>query len=664
LDDTAQNAMAKKGRQVTEKSKGVAEGAGASAAQQSTPPPASQPGDQPVPTPAPAAPRAVSVPGLSETLQDVRHELRLFSYASKFDWVNKRLIVLRNAIIAFSVIAGVAAAAIIGYREAYRQTLNISPFDVPERLAERGITGRVAAKALFDELVKRRKTVTTLDAGDLKEAWTEHRSDVALPESHFTLQSVFRFLRHLTGNEVLIDGEVLLDGDDATIKVRVAGHPPHTVRGNINEWDALLGKSANYVYEITQPAVLASYLGLTAKTPEDLAALSRYVVSMMNSNPRLSRGVMAVAYDAYGGALMRQDQLIEALAAFNQAMYYDPQFGLAVMNAAEVNFRLDKSREATKLYERASHMQISETAKREALRRRVSAALNNGDCAAGEAALRQAKAVSHYDEQWERWMEARFLVACAYEEEKAVEIARGITTLHPDSANAWVYLSAVLLERPGQQYLPDVVQASRQAINKSTEPKGILNYFAHLNLIDALARLGQTEQAMRIYEDAKDIVKVDRPDLRSTLASILYAKGEFGAAEIILLRLMTPPSSMGAGDYRLLGQTLDKLGKHEEGLVTFRAGQKIFPANCSLYDEAGKSLLKQQRMKEALLEFARGTAALEKCGLPYISAARALIGAQRTPEARIKLQTLIRIAPTSDGAREAGEILAGLAKSH
>ena len=34
--------------------------------------------------------------------------------------------------------------------------------DGTEKLAERGITGQVVAKALFDELIKRRKTVTTL----------------------------------------------------------------------------------------------------------------------------------------------------------------------------------------------------------------------------------------------------------------------------------------------------------------------------------------------------------------------------------------------------------------------------------------------------------------------------------------------------------------------
>ena len=73
------------------------------------------------------------------------------------------------------------------YREAYRQTLTIAAFDVPEKLGEPGITGQVIAKAVFDELIKRRDLVTTLDKGELKGAWAENRSYVAIREAKFTL---------------------------------------------------------------------------------------------------------------------------------------------------------------------------------------------------------------------------------------------------------------------------------------------------------------------------------------------------------------------------------------------------------------------------------------------------------------------------------------------
>ena len=100
----------------------------------------------------PASP-IVRVEGLAETLHEVRHELNLLSTAHRYNWINQRLILLRNFIIAMSVSIGVIVVVVLCYREATRQTLSISAFDVPEKLSERGITGQVVAKALFDELI-------------------------------------------------------------------------------------------------------------------------------------------------------------------------------------------------------------------------------------------------------------------------------------------------------------------------------------------------------------------------------------------------------------------------------------------------------------------------------------------------------------------------------
>ncbi len=146
---------------------------------------------------------------LTKTLGNVDHELQLLSHASKYSWVYQRLILLRNALIALSVMVFVVVIAFACYRQAYRQTLTIAGFDAPEKLAERGIAGQVIAKALFDELIKRRELVTTLESGELKGAWTKNRADVAILEAKFTLKSVFRYLLYMTGNEITIVGEII-----------------------------------------------------------------------------------------------------------------------------------------------------------------------------------------------------------------------------------------------------------------------------------------------------------------------------------------------------------------------------------------------------------------------------------------------------------------------
>lgn len=619
------------------------------------------PSSAPEPLPAPASVQHVApvrVEGLAETFEEVRYELKLIAHASKYDWVNKRLIVLRNAVIAFAVLAGVMVVLTMCYREAYRQTLNIAAFDVPEQMKEHGVNGEIVAKALFDELIKRRKTVTTLDAGELKEAWTEHRSEVAIPQTHFTLQAVFSYLRHLTGNEIAVDGEMFVDGESVTVRARVAGNPPVTVSGPLGQWEALMGGVADYVYEATQPAVLASYRGLTATTPQNLAALSKLVVKMTNASPRLPPNAIAVAYDAYGGALMRQDRLREALAAFNTALRYDPALGLAVMNAAEVNFRLDNRKTADRLYIQAANMPIAESVKRGALRRRVSLALNSLDCKTAASALRDLKNFARYDELWEQWSEARYLVNCGYAEEQGAAIARNIALLHPDAANAWVYLSAVLTERPGVRHLREGADAARQAIAKSADPHDILNYFAHTNLISALAGLGEGPEAERVYQETRAIMPTDRPDFTRLKAAVMYANGDYAGVEREAgRRLQAAPGSSMEG-YHWLALALEKLQKTDEAIRLLRQGQHYSPRRCILFDDAGNVLARSHRIAEALAEFERGTAAEPKCGQPYISAARALVSVKRLAEAKAKLNALIVLAPRSDGASEARALLA------
>ena len=65
-------------------------------------------------------------------------------------------------------------------------------------------------------------------------------------------------------------------------------------------------------------------------------------------------------------------------------------------------------------------------------------------------------------------------------------------------------------------------------------------------------------------------------------------------------------------------------------------------------------------MATALATFDKGIAAVPKCGLNYNEAARFLIKQNRVPEAKQKLDTLIKIAPNSDGAVIAKEILASI----
>ena len=88
----------------------------------------------------PHTPREVSVtiPGLSQTLHGIDHELQLLSRTHKFDWVSKRLLVLRNVIIASLLVLVTVLIVVVAVRELTKNALVINGFDVPTSLEARG----------------------------------------------------------------------------------------------------------------------------------------------------------------------------------------------------------------------------------------------------------------------------------------------------------------------------------------------------------------------------------------------------------------------------------------------------------------------------------------------------------------------------------------------
>ena len=597
------------------------------------------------------------VEGLAETLHDVRHELQLLSHASKYSWVNQRLILLRNGLIALSVLVFVMVIAVACYREAYRQTLTIAAFDVPEKLVERGITGQVVAKALFDELIKRRELVTPLESGELKGAWAENRADVAIPEAKFTLQSLFRYLRYMTGNEIAVDGEIILDGDDATMKVRVAGKPPTVVKGKIAAWESLVGELAIGVLDVTQPAVLAAYLGIQAQTPEDIKALSKHIIKMQSAVVKPSAAVLSVAYDAYGSALQRQARVEEAKVAFAEAMALDPTNGVAVINAANAQRALRNYAESSALYLKAKNLRLPDTVKATALRGRILGASHTGDCTAAEQTVREAKA-SSYSSSAMAGIDAIYSLQCDFEETRTVALVEKYATLHPDSTAWMTNLGVAYWFRPEKRYLDEGIKVFKMAI-----ANGIEEEIIYSNLAYALADKGEYDESRQMAERSLQIRgKSDESPITTDDYDgyVYYLKGEYAKADAALRRVYakTPMRE----EFQLLGfaGTQAGLKRYNEAIKVYNEGLARLPKNCPLWEAFGSMYAAKGDVATALATFDKGINAMPKCGLNYNSAARLLIRQNRIPEAKQKLDTLIKIAPNSDGAVIAKEILASV----
>jgi tetratricopeptide (TPR) repeat protein len=139
---------------------------------------------------------------------------------------------------------------------------------------------------------------------------------------------------------------------------------------------------------------------------------------------------------------------------------------------------------------------------------------------------------------------------------------------------------------------------------------------------------------------------------------------EYAKADEFFQRVFATVPPREASEFSILAQTQAGLGRHDQAIAIYRDGLKRLPRNCRLWQELGSAQAARGRPEDiaaALATFDQGIAAVPKCGLTTNAAARLLIAKGRPAEAKAKLDALIRIAPNSDGAVIAKEILAGIA---
>ncbi len=587
----------------------------------------------------------------------VRQRLDGYGKSVKFSWISSRLMVLRNIIIALAIVVSTMLVAAMLLREAYRQTLTIVAFDVPSSISQRGITGEVAARNLFNELLKRRKSITSFDAGTLTSLSAERQSDIASGDGKYSLQSIFRYFRHLTGRETTVDGEMLVDGDAISVTARVSGHPQRTVRGSIADWESLLGDLANYVFESTQPIVLIGYLGETAKTPADLAAISRLIQKLVSTSPRVSETVLATAYHAYGEALARQGRREGARVAWAQARAYDPKLVRPYWSAA-LDMLRDSPTAAEQLFRQAEALETDPNVKLKAIALRLSTANNRSDCKAAKDAIAQAQRLRlarefENDPQW-----LRYVSACEYQHANAVAHMRKLTLLHPENAGYWNFLGLILAARSDRKYMFEARDAAIKAVAADTNKRipTVRNNLARYH-----AALGELDTAEAVYKSNAGQLVENTNQPRRVMALIRAARGDHAEAERLLTLNVEDPSSVSGADYRYLIAVLDAQGKLDRMIEMARAGQQRFPLYCPLYNDTASILMRHQRVAEADAQWEAGLRAIPKCDLNYLNYAKALMSRDKRAEAKALLERLVRTSPASDGADVAGELLAGLA---
>ena len=299
---------------------------------------------------APDAPKDVSVtiPGLSQTLHGIDHELQLLSRTHKYDWVSKRLLVLRNVIIASLLVVVTVVLVVVTYKELTKDVLVINSFDVPARIEERGYSGRVIGRKLFDQITYiRTQTLSRLAKREIVASVWKAESDVAIPDTRLTVGALFAYLRGFSARDTFIDGELTEQGDQIAVTVRQRGKPSRTVTGKFDELDALMLKAAEHILLETQPAILAQF---RLDRNDRMGAIEAVRISARADNPE----EVALALTLWGRLLQLDGDPAGARSKWEESLLVSPLSSSAWRNISLQLAGQDRVAEAVAFLEQRS----------------------------------------------------------------------------------------------------------------------------------------------------------------------------------------------------------------------------------------------------------------------------------------------------------------------
>jgi len=124
---------------------------------------------------------------------------------------------------------------------------------------------------------------------------------------------------------------------------------------------------------------------------------------------------------------------------------------------------------------------------------------------------------------------------------------------------------------------------------------------------NALESLGQDERAMQVLREGQRLDS-DNPTLQNNLGYLLLEKGGdvLEASELIKASLAKEPSNSSTMDS--WGWALYKQGKYKDAEAALRTALTLSPYSPEVHKHLGETLLKLERLQEALDEWERALA--------------------------------------------------------
>jgi tetratricopeptide (TPR) repeat protein len=228
---------------------------------------------------------------------------------------------LRIALQLLGVLAGLAVVAFLGamaWNAHEDHGVAIAAFSVPPDLAQRGLTGQVAASQLLDRLAAlQQQTVTARPASTYANDWGGDIK-VEIPETGVSIGELNRYLREWLGSETRISGEIVRTPSGLAVTARAGEAPGRRFEGAESDIDRLIGNAAEAVYQQTQPYRYAMYLASNGRHPEAVVQFAR----LTQTGPPEDR---AWAYAGWASTLSQDGRMRESGRMAEAAIRLNPR---------------------------------------------------------------------------------------------------------------------------------------------------------------------------------------------------------------------------------------------------------------------------------------------------------------------------------------------------
>ncbi len=148
----------------------------------------------------------------------------------------------------------------------------VEPFDAPPALAESGLSGKVVAGKLLDELTRlQAATRSAAVKRHLDNDWTGDIK-VDIPDSGISIGEIGRLLHQRFGHDLHIGGDLVQASTGGlTLTVRGDGVLPKAFTGGAGDLGKLTTEAAEYVYGESQPGLFTHYLTDVNRNDEAIA---------------------------------------------------------------------------------------------------------------------------------------------------------------------------------------------------------------------------------------------------------------------------------------------------------------------------------------------------------------------------------------------------------